>query len=134
MYRDFNNHFILFISLFREHQNDFTYDEVKYAGLPEFVKSLHKRGMHYIPLIDPAISGGEPPGTYPPYDDGIKQDIFVKNHRGEVFVGKVWNPDKSVWPDFSHPNVTRYWMSQIESFHKTVPIDGAWIDMNDPSK
>jgi len=46
-------------------------------------------GMHYIPLIDPGISGSEKPGTYPPYDEGLQLDIFIKNSSGQPFVGKV---------------------------------------------
>lgn len=69
--------------------NDFTYDKDNFKGLPDFVKELHSRGMHYIPLIDPGISGSEKPGTYPPYDVGLKMDIFVKNSTGQTFVGKV---------------------------------------------
>ena len=70
-------------------QNDFTFDPVNYKGLPDFVNELHSLGMHYIPIIDPAISGTEPAGTYPPLDDGLAMDIFVKNSTGDLFVGKV---------------------------------------------
>lgn len=69
--------------------NDFTYDKVNFEGLPEFIKDLHNKGMHYIPLIDPGVSASEIQGTYPPYDIGIKMDIFVKNASGKPFVGKV---------------------------------------------
>lgn len=69
--------------------NDFTYDNVKYEGLPAFVEALHGIGMHYIPLVDPGVSASEPDGTYPPFDDGIKRGIFVKNSSGQPFIGKV---------------------------------------------
>lgn len=72
-------------------QNDFTYDPVNYKDLPQFVEELHSLGMHYIPIIDPAISGTEPKGTYAPLDDGLQLDIFVKNSTGDLFVGKVLN-------------------------------------------
>lgn len=49
-------------------------------------------GMHYIPLIDPGVSGSEKPGTYPPYDEGLEMDIFIKNSTGLPFVGKVSLP------------------------------------------
>lgn len=48
-----------------------------------------KLGMRYIIITDPGISGGEEPGTYPPFDTGIHDDVFVKNVSGEIFVGKV---------------------------------------------
>uniref|UniRef100_A0A6P7H0K9 Lysosomal alpha-glucosidase-like n=1 Tax=Diabrotica virgifera virgifera TaxID=50390 RepID=A0A6P7H0K9_DIAVI len=69
--------------------NDFTYNQVNFKDLPSFVRELHSRGMHYIPLIDPGVSASEKPGTYPPYDVGIEMDIFIKNSSGQPFVGKV---------------------------------------------
>lgn len=84
--------------------------------------------MHYIPLVDPGISAGEIPGTYLPYDLGIKENIFIKDGlTGKPFVGKVWNPKSTVWPDFTHENVSHYWMTLLNKFHQQVQIDGAWI-------
>jgi len=45
--------------------------------------------MHYVPILDPGVSAAEPPGSYPPYDEGIKRDILVKDHTGKPFVAKV---------------------------------------------
>ncbi|XP_030765567.1 lysosomal alpha-glucosidase-like [Sitophilus oryzae] len=112
---------------------DFTYDKDAFNGLPEFVEDLHKRGMHYIPLIDPGVSGSEEAGTYPPYDEGIKLDIFVQNSSGQTFIGKVWNRESTVWPDFTDPNTVDYWTLMLKNFHDEVAFDGAWIDMNEPS-
>lgn len=69
--------------------NDFTYDKNNYKELPAFVKELHDRNMHYIPLVDPGVSASEKAGTYPPYDKGIEMDIFVKNSSNQPFIGKV---------------------------------------------
>ncbi|EEZ99945.2 lysosomal alpha-glucosidase [Tribolium castaneum] len=113
--------------------NDFTYDSVNFKGLPQFVKDLHLKGMHYIPLIDAGVSGSEPPGSYPPFDEGLKMDIFVKNSSGKIFIGKVWNNKTTVWPDFTHPTTVDYWTMMLKSLHDIVPFDGAWIDMNEPS-
>lgn len=74
---------------YMNNSNDFTYDKVNYQGLPAFVEELHKNGRHYIPLVDPGVSAGELQGSYPPYDMGIKMDIFVKNSSGQPFIGKV---------------------------------------------
>lgn len=107
--------------------NDFTYDKEKFKNLPEFVEELHKLGMHYIPLIDPGVSGSEKPGTYPPYDEGLQRDIFIKNSTGLPFVGKVWNRVSTVWPDFTHPHTVDYWLRQLKRLHHEFPFDGAWI-------
>ncbi|XP_046402984.1 lysosomal alpha-glucosidase-like isoform X2 [Ischnura elegans] len=113
--------------------NDFTYDPETFKGLPEFVEELHKLGMHYVPLIDAGISGGDKAGTYPPYDEGLAAGVFIKNSSGLPFVGKVWNKVSTVWPDFTNPTSVPYWSTQMERLHKQVAFDGAWIDMNEPS-
>ncbi|CAL8074591.1 unnamed protein product [Orchesella dallaii] len=118
---------------YMRNQDDFTVDPKKFAGLKDFVEDLHLRGMRYVPLIDPGISAGEEVGKYRPYDEGLKMDIFIKNDEGHPFVGKVWNPKATVWPDFSHPNITSYWLNQLQDFRGKVSFDGAWIDMNEPS-
>ncbi|CAG9860741.1 unnamed protein product [Phyllotreta striolata] len=118
---------------YMDNNNDFTYDPVNYQHLPEFVEELHSNGMHYVVLIDPGVSASETPGSYPPYDVGIKMDVFVKDHNGKPFVGKVWNKKSTVWPDFTDPTTVDYWTEMLKSLHRQMEFDGAWIDMNEPS-
>uniref|UniRef100_A0A1B6F1T2 P-type domain-containing protein n=1 Tax=Cuerna arida TaxID=1464854 RepID=A0A1B6F1T2_9HEMI len=119
---------------YMQHHNDFTYDKVAFKGLPEFVDSLHQQGLHYVVLLDPGVSGGETPGTYPPYDEGLREGIFVKDPKEDKpFVTKVWNDKSTVFPDFFHPKTGSYWQKQIRQLHETFAFDGLWIDMNDPS-
>lgn len=84
--------------------------------------------MHYIPLIDAGISGSENAGTYLPYDEGLKEDIFVKDgETGQPFVGKVWNLVSTVWPDFTHPKTKDYYYRMMSNMHDNFAYDGAWI-------
>lgn len=48
-----------------------------------------QKGMHYVIMTDPGISGSEEPGGYLPYDLGVKEDVFVKNSTDQIFIGKV---------------------------------------------
>lgn len=116
---------------YMDKRKDFSYGD-NFAGLPEFIEELHRTGRHYIPIIDPGISSSYPSGQYPPYDEGAEMDVFIKDSSGKNLIGRVW-PGETVWPDFSHPNATAYWTNQLQKFHDTVPFDGLWIDMNDPS-
>ncbi|XP_060802537.1 lysosomal alpha-glucosidase [Amyelois transitella] len=118
---------------YMQNRNDFTYDQVRYKGLPDFVKELHDAGMHYVMIVDPGISASEKPGTYPPYDRGLEMNVFTLNDTGLPFVGKVWNRETTVFPDFTHPNVTSYWVEMLQAFYSQVKYDGVWIDMNEPS-
>jgi len=117
---------------YMDQKKDFTYDNASFEGLPEFLNLLHENHMHYVPIIDPGVTNNQPAGTYPPYDMGLEMDIFIRNSSDQPFVGDVWVPD-SVWPDFTHPRALEYWHKNLKDFHQKVPIDGVWIDMNEPS-
>lgn len=63
------------IDYFRD-QLDFTYDTVRFAGLPAFIDSLHQSGMKFITILDPAINSEEK--TYSTYTDGQSKNIWIK--------------------------------------------------------
>ncbi|KAH9517562.1 hypothetical protein DERF_008227 [Dermatophagoides farinae] len=114
--------------------NDFTYDHKRFKELPDFINNvLHPNGQKFIPMFDCGISSGESAGSYKPFDSGVELDVFVKNSSNKIFRGKVWNGKSTVWPDFSHPNATEYWMDMFAEYHQTIAFDGAWLDMNEPS-
>jgi len=53
-----------------EYRN-FEYDKVAFNGLPEFITSLHSKGMKYIPIIDAGIAM-KPDNNYTAYNNGVK--------------------------------------------------------------
>ncbi|XP_032662560.1 lysosomal alpha-glucosidase-like, partial [Odontomachus brunneus] len=119
---------------YMDKNNDFTYNKNTFKDLPKFVEEIHSAGMHYIPLIDAGISASEDSGSYLPYDEGIKQGIFVKDATSNnPFVGKVWNLVSTVWPDFTNPQTVNYYTNMLSNMHDSFAYDGAWIDMNEPS-
>ncbi|XP_058510595.1 lysosomal alpha-glucosidase-like isoform X4 [Solea solea] len=110
----------------------FTFDPWRFGDLPEMVEEFHRRGMKYILILDPGISSTSPTGTYPPFDDGLKRDVFIKNVTGQILIGKVW-PGPTAFPDFTNPETRQWWEDCIRDFHSKVPVDGLWIDMNEPA-
>ena len=119
---------------YMKNHNDFTVDEEgDFKGLGDFVKQIRSSGRKFIPILDPAVSASEPKGTYPPYDDGIDMDIFIRNEDGSHFIGHVWNPETSIFPDFTHPRAAEYWVRQMKHLYEKLPYDGMWIDMNEPA-
>ena len=50
---------------------DFTYNPEAYAGLPDFVKGIQAKGMHYIPIVDAGIAK-RPGQGYKAYDSGVE--------------------------------------------------------------
>lgn len=112
--------------------NDFTIDQEKYRTLPEFVKEVHEAGMHYVLILDPGVSASEPKGKYPPYDEGVTEDIFIKNQDDTIFIGKVWNFNSTAFPDFTNPKVRKYWTKHLKELHNKILFDGLWIVSTQP--
>lgn len=51
-----------------------------------FVAQLHRAGQRWVPIHDAAIA--KQPG-YKAYEDGEKANIWIKDSRGEAYVGQV---------------------------------------------
>ncbi len=105
---------------------DWTYDEENFKELPQIVDDLHKHGMHFVNIIDPAISNTQ---GYWPYETGLVNDVFIKPiDSDQPLVGVVW-PGATVFPDFTHPNSTKWWTECARRFHQLIPFDGLWIGL-----
>ncbi|NWY62225.1 LYAG glucosidase, partial [Chionis minor] len=113
-------------------KRDFTFNKKSFKDYPEMVQDFHRRGLRYIMIVDPGISSSGPPGTYKPYDEGLKRGVFIRNATGQPLIGKVW-PGLTAFPDFTNPETHEWWHDMVKDFHDQVPFDGMWIDMNEPS-
>ena len=117
----------------RDRRLDFTVNPNEFAGLQEFVETIHEAGMRFVPILDPAISSGEPSGSYPAFDNGDELEVWVRNSSGQPLVGQVWPDDPTYFPDFSNPVTQEWWVDQIVTFYDKLNFDGIWIDMNEPA-
>ncbi|NXU78626.1 LYAG glucosidase, partial [Oreotrochilus melanogaster] len=113
-------------------KRDFTFNKKTFKDYPEMVQDFHRHGLRYIMIVDPGISSSGPPGTYKPYDEGLKRGVFIRNATGQPLIGKVW-PGPTAFPDFTNPETHEWWHDMVKDFHDQVPFDGMWIDMNEPS-
>ncbi|KAK0455281.1 glycoside hydrolase family 31 protein [Desarmillaria tabescens] len=98
----------------------------------QIVQYLHDHGQKYILMTDPAVALQE---GYEPYDRGTEMDVWLKMPNGSAAIGLVW-PGVTVYPDWFHPDIQMYWNQEFEQFYSPddgIDIDGAWIDMNEPS-
>ena len=95
--------------------------------------------MHFVTILDPCISIGEPRGEYPPFDlvrillgllfkirwfQGDELDIWVMDSDGEPLVAKVemsrhrfrimhpkvWPADNCYFPDYTNPVTQAWWL------------------------
>ncbi|KAK0210069.1 alpha-glucosidase [Desarmillaria ectypa] len=98
----------------------------------EIVAYLHAHDQKYILMTDPAVALQE---GYGPYDRGTEMDVWLKMPNGSATIGLVW-PGVTVYPDWFHPDIQTYWNQEFKQFYNPddgIDIDGAWIDMNEPS-
>ncbi|KAH7950636.1 hypothetical protein HPB51_028329 [Rhipicephalus microplus] len=118
----------------------FTYDKVRFAGLPEFAQDLHKRDMKFVLTlvsisihVSVGLDANMESGSYLPFDEGHKAAVFVRSEAGDYNYGMVGNRSRLVYPDFTHPASGEYWTKMLSYFHDVVPFDGLWLDLNEPS-
>jgi alpha-glucosidase len=118
-YRDFEND-----------QSRFPYEEGA-----AFLERLHDSGRHYIPIIDAAIYIPNPDNesdAYQPFTTGNQSDVWLLNPDDTTYIGAVW-PGYTVFPDWLKNETHDWWTGEVMSYYSKIPIDGAWIDMNEVS-
>lgn len=108
----------------------FTINREYFPTFEKMISDFRGQGFHTILITDLHIKK-DPNHGYAPYDSGMKNDVFVKNPDGSVFVGKVW-PGDSVFPDFTLARVRDWWGGLYKDFVR-MGVAGFWNDMNEPS-
>eukprot|EP00831_Metopus_contortus_P012069 TRINITY_DN1484_c0_g1_i8.p1 TRINITY_DN1484_c0_g1~~TRINITY_DN1484_c0_g1_i8.p1 ORF type:complete len:1297 (-),score=213.40 TRINITY_DN1484_c0_g1_i8:91-3807(-) len=118
---------------YMDEYKDFTVDTRKWYGFRNVIDDLHKKGKHFVAIIDAGIAQNE---YYNVYTDGLERDVFIKGSQPQYtdkpLVGITW-PGYSVFVDFLHPAAENYWTEWLQNFRDIVPFDGIWLDMNEPS-
>jgi alpha-glucosidase len=99
--------------------------------MTDIVQHLHSRDQHFIVMVDPAMAA-LPADEYPSLARSEEQNVLLKNEDGSAYTGVVW-PGATVFPDWSHPNTTAWWVDEFQRFftEDTIDISGVWLDMNE---
>lgn len=113
---------------YMERYKDFTIDEEAFPEFEKFCAEMKSQGIHLVPIIDAGVKIEE---GYDVYEEGVKNDYFCKDAKGNDFVGAVW-PGRVHFPDFLKPE-TRKWFGEKYAFLLDKGIDGFWNDMNEPA-
>jgi alpha-glucosidase len=108
----------------------FTINREYFPTFEKMISDFRAKGMHTILITDLHIKK-DPGHGYAPYDSGIKNDVFVKNPDGSVYVGTVW-PGDSVFPDFTLSRVREWWGGLYKDF-VGMGAAGFWNDMDEPA-
>jgi len=113
---------------YQDHYRPFTINRQYFPHFEQMVRDLGQEGWKVVVISDLHIAAV--PG-YKPYDEGVKNNYFLKNPDGTNYIGPVW-PGPSAFPDFTREEVRKWYGSQYADFVK-MGIRGFWNDMNEPS-
>jgi len=106
----------------------FTWNKERFPDPKSMVSKINTLGFHLVTIIDPGIKVEK---GYLNYDDGIKNNCFIKYPDGTLYIGNVW-PGRCHFPDFTSPKVREWWGKSFTAL--TLPgVEGFWNDMNEPS-
>lgn len=107
---------------------DFTVNDERFPDFPAFVNEMKDRGIHLVPIIDAGIKIED---GYDVYEEGVKNNYFVKDQDGKDYMTAVW-PGYTYFPDFLNKDV-REWFGDHYKTLIDMGIEGFWNDMNEPA-
>ncbi|MFF4397529.1 glycoside hydrolase family 31 protein [Streptomyces sp. NPDC001480] len=106
----------------------FTVDQERFPKLPGLAEELRRDGIRLVSIVDPAVKAAVGNAVY---DGGAAVDAFVRDASGRTVRGVVW-AGESVYPDFTHARVRKWWGGLYEE-RLTQGFAGFWHDMNEPT-
>lgn len=106
----------------------FTFSREGFPDPSRLFRELQEMGFKAVVIIDPGIKVDP---EYRIYQEGVSKNYFCKRGDGALMEGDVW-PGKCVFPDFTNPEVRKWWSSLFRALAETG-IRGVWNDMNEPA-
>ncbi|HZX78763.1 glycoside hydrolase family 31 protein [Lysobacter sp.] len=108
----------------------FTVDRAQFPDFEQMIDDLREQGLRTVLITDLHIKHA--PGTgYAAFDSGMRDDVFIRNPDGSLYIGEVW-PGDAVFPDFTLSRVRDWWGGLYRDF-ASMGAAGYWNDMNEPS-
>ncbi|WP_152395520.1 glycoside hydrolase family 31 protein [Paenibacillus guangzhouensis] len=106
----------------------FTFDPVRFPDPEGMIEELRGMGIRIVPIVDPGVKKD---AKYAAYQEGVRENHFVKKLEGDIFFGEVW-PGTSAFPDFTEDRTAEWW-GEKHKFYTDLGIQGIWNDMNEPA-
>jgi len=104
----------------------FTWSKKDFPDPRALLSRLKSMGFQVVVMCDPGIKVED---GYATYEDGIKQNVFIKYPDGTNYTGQVW-PGWCHFPDFTKPATRAWWKEQFHSYID-LGVEGFWNDMNE---
>ncbi len=117
---------IVFDIHYMEAYKIFTWHKDHFSDPQQLLQDLQAKGFEVVVMCDPGIKVEE---GYHAYEDGVKQDVFIKYPDGSNFTAQVW-PGWCHFPDFTKAATRAWWQEKFQDYVK-LGIKGFWNDMNE---
>ena len=104
----------------------FSWDKERFPDPKGMLETLREQGFRLVVIADPGIKRE---AGYAPYDDGVKNDVFVKYPDGSYYSGEVW-PGWCHFPDFTDAKNREWWGNWFKGYVDDG-LEGFWNDMNE---
>lgn len=106
----------------------FTWNRDQFPLLPALLAELSAQGFKSVAILDPGVKVDE---KYEIYQDGLKQNTFLKYPNAKLVTAPVW-PGPCHFPDFTSARARAWWASLIPILTQ-AGFAGFWNDMNEPA-
>lgn len=106
----------------------FTWSKKDFPDPKGMIDQLRAQGFHVVVMCDPGI---KTEAGYEAFEDGVKNNVFIKYPDGSNYSGQVW-PGWCHFPDYTNPATRAWWKNKLQDY-VNVGIDGFWNDMNEIS-
>jgi len=104
----------------------FTWHPERFSNPSGTLAALKEIGIRTTVIIDPGVKVEE---GYDAYEDGVKQDVFIKYPDGTDYTAQVW-PGWCHFPDFTRPDARKWWGDKFSGLVNDG-VEGFWNDMNE---
>lgn len=111
---------------YMEQYKIFTWSKRDFPDPKKLMADLKALGFQVVVMCDPGIK--VEPG-YAAYEEGKKNNVFLKYPDGAEYSGQVW-PGWCHFPDFTNPDARAWWKEQFKDYI-ALGVEGFWNDMNE---
>ena len=107
----------------------FTWNKEHFPHPQKMIRELRESGFKTVVIIDPGIRIDP---DYHVFKEGLEKGYFCKRSNGPFMKGKVW-PGECYFPDFTRPEVRKWWAGLFKDLIRKMEVTGVWNDMNEPA-
>jgi alpha-glucosidase len=104
----------------------FSWHRESFSEPEKLLRELREMGFEVVLMCDPGIKVEK---GYHAYEDGVRNDVFLKYPDGTYYTGQVW-PGWCHFPDFTNPKTRSWWKEQFSDY-VALGVQGFWNDMNE---